>query len=165
MTPLGPLKRPHETQDLKLFHCQQAVCPALLFSQWKSLSIQDDPSLEWEPWILAKRKSLSWNKSRGRAFIFVSDTKVISFVSRFSSWYSVFYIFSQKWRPRKPQFGALIFYTWNYVSIYRPITFLWLLPFSGWENRLRIPRVKCWLYLLTVWPYTSSSTKPQFPHV
>lgn len=46
MTPLGSLKRPDETQDLKLFHCQQAVCPALLFSQWKSLSIQDDPSLE-----------------------------------------------------------------------------------------------------------------------
>jgi len=59
MAPLGSLKRPDETQDLKLFHCQQAVFPALLFSQWKSLSIQDDPSLEWEPWILSKRKSLS----------------------------------------------------------------------------------------------------------
>lgn len=138
-------------------------CPSKMIPLWSENPEYYLKESHWADSVPTEK--VGWNKSRGRAFIFVSDTKVISFVSRFSSWYSVFYIFSQKWRPRKPQFGALTFYTWNYVSIYRPITFLWLLPFSGWENRLRIPRVKCWLYLLTVWPYTSSSTKPQFPHV
>lgn len=85
-------------------------------------------------WLCSNRES-RWNNSRGRGFLFVSDTKVISLClgSRLGTLSSISSLKSED--LEKPQFGALTFYTWNYVSIYRPITFLWLLPFSGKENR------------------------------